>query len=104
MLLNSNTTISVKRLPSWNKREYTVLVVEWEPADLQPADDTIKAIYDWAPGWEIFTLYCDFMDIQHRDLITDASGKKYKVEWVKPYTSFYDSHVEVTIRSDDSNS
>lgn len=79
MLLVVNTSITVKRLPSGNMREYSTIVATDQDAYIQPADDAIKAIYDGAPGGEMYRIFTDFMDISQRDLI-EAGGKKYKVE------------------------
>ncbi len=102
MLLTTNTSITVKRLPSWATREYSVIVTSNEPAFIEPADDAIKAIYDGAPGGEMYRIFTDFMDVAQRDMI-EAWGKKYKVEGVKVYDCFIDSHLEIIVRDNDNS-
>lgn len=93
----ANTTISIKKLNQWAKRDYAAVENSIE-AYIEPLDDSLRMLYDDSPGGNMYRIFCDSLWVKIWDLITSTTHGDLKVLWIKPYSSPIESHIEITVR------
>lgn len=95
MVITTNTQIDIFRQS--DEGEF-FRVASWIGAFIEPAGDTIQAIFDEVPGGQIFTIFTDFMAVEIGDKIIDDNQNEYIVQGVKKFQSFLGEHTELTVR------
>lgn len=95
MVITTNASVEVHKLALWSQRDF--VLSHTVSVFIEPASEEIAAIYDDAPGGQLYRIYADDMSIAIGDKLKNADGE-YFVRGVKKFQSFIGNHSEIIAR------
>lgn len=101
MLPAFNDVCTIKRLSRTSGvSDYTVTVATSVPFYVEPLREEIEAVYGGDPGMDTRKAFFQTgTDVKVADQITDAAGRKWKVDGVKTYSYPIGAHITAIIKS-----
>lgn len=101
MLPAFNDVCTIKRMSRTSgASSYTQTVASGVPFYVEPLREEIEAVYGGDPGMDTRkAFFLTGTDVKVADEITDASGRKWKVDGVKSFTFPIGAHITAIIKS-----
>lgn len=101
MLPAFNDTATIKRMSRTSgASSYTQTVASGVPFYVEPLREEIEAVYGGDPGMDTRKAFFPTgTDLRVADEITDAAGRKWKVDGVKDYRFPLGAHLSAIIKS-----